>query len=60
VIESHKSDLTHCPGCIDAEGAWEWVELVAEVALEGDDEALETLPNVIDHWLAVRRAEALS
>jgi hypothetical protein len=49
-----------CPGCGDAEGAWSWVELVAEVALEGDEDAIETLPNVVAHWLEVSRAETTS
>jgi hypothetical protein len=57
---THRSDLTHCPGCGDAEGAWSWVELVAEVALEGDDDALETLGSVIAHWLEVQRWERAS
>jgi hypothetical protein len=30
---------------------------VAEVALEGDEDAIETLPNVVAHWLEVQRLE---
>jgi hypothetical protein len=57
VSETHNEKSTQCPGCVDAEGAWTWVELVAEVALEGDEDAIETLPNVVAHALAVQRAE---
>jgi hypothetical protein len=55
---THQS--TQCPGCGDAEGAWAWVQLVCEVALEGDEDAIETLPNVIAHALDVQRAELAS
>jgi hypothetical protein len=52
-------DRAHqCPGCGDEAGAWSWVLLVTEVALEGDEDAIETLPNVVAHWLEVRHAEA--
>jgi hypothetical protein len=50
-----------CPGCIDAEGAWWWVHLTAEVALdEGDEDAITSLPNVLEHWLLVRQWEVTS
>jgi hypothetical protein len=54
------SQQNQCPGCIDAECAWAWVQLVAEVALEGDEDAIETLPNVVAHALDVQRVELLS
>jgi hypothetical protein len=60
-MESRQHDLyTVCPGCVDVAGAWEWVELIAEVALEGDEDAIETLPNVVAHALDVQRVELLS
>jgi hypothetical protein len=49
-----------CPGCGDAEGAWAWVQIVAEGALEGDEDAIATLPNVVAHALDVQRAELTS
>jgi hypothetical protein len=49
-----------CPGCATEEDAWRWVELVSEMALEGDEDAIETLPNVIAHWLEVRHVEMTS
>jgi hypothetical protein len=59
-VNESAHESTGCPGCTTATDAWEWVELVAEVALEGDEDAIETLPNVVAHWLEVRRAEAPS
>jgi hypothetical protein len=45
------------PRLINAAGAWEWVNLVVEAALEGDADAIAVLPAVVAHALELQRAE---
>jgi hypothetical protein len=59
-LESTHNQQNQCPGCVDTEGAWTWVNVITEIALEGDEDAIETLPNVIAHALDVQRAELAS
>jgi hypothetical protein len=42
-----------CLSCTSPERAWEWVEVMAELALEGDDDALRCLAAAIQHALEV-------
>jgi hypothetical protein len=60
MTEEVHSQQSQCPGCRDVEGAWEWVSIVTEVALEGDEDAIETPPNVIAHALDVQAKERAS
>lgn len=54
------SDFTPepCPDCRDAGVAWEWVGLLVETALTGDQDARRLLPRVIEHALMVERHSA--
>ena len=43
--------------CCTPEQAWQWVNAVAELALAGDNDGLNALPNCVAHYLdALRQA----
>ena len=40
------------PSCCTAEQAWAWTNAIAEMAVDGDDDARRALPEAVDHYLA--------
>lgn len=45
----------HVDRCCTAGQAWHWVNAVAEMAVDGDDDAKHALPATIDHYLTACR-----
>ena len=43
------------PICCTTKQAWAWVNAVAEMAVNGDDDARRALPETVDHYLAACR-----
>lgn len=51
----HDHDGAACADCTTPAIAWDWVSLLTEGVLAGDDETLMNLPRAIDHALLVER-----
>jgi hypothetical protein len=50
---THEKDKVQCQACPTPAEAWVWVELMAESALDGDDDSLRCLPAAVLHALRV-------
>ena len=53
---SNEVRLHRCPACTTADAAWMWVAMLAELALDGDEDALRSLPAAIQHALLIEKA----
>lgn len=44
---------TSCPACPTPDVAWAWIDILTEMALDGDEDAGRVLPDAIQHAIEV-------